>query len=292
MVDFFRKINDKNLYYIGGVVRDELLGTKSLDIDLCYEGDAIEFAHNNIPETNILKVNPNFGTVRVKLDNKEFDIASTRAECYPRKGHLPQITKIGCSLEEDLKRRDFTINAIAKRVTDGKIIDCFSGLDDINKRKLKILHENSFIDDPTRIIRGLKFSVRLGFELNNKTEALQKEYLNNINYDMSYHRLKKELVETFNLNKSEALDKFINTKMYNLLGENQKSPCINTKNIESILNNYKTKHCWLIYLSMFNLDNLPLTRAEKKILEWKERLEYEQPTNNTPKESIIISKII
>lgn len=291
MVDFFKKINDKNLYYVGGIVRDELLGVKNLDIDLCYEGNAIEFAYNNIPSTNIIKVNPDFGTVRVILDNKEFDIASTRSEYYPKKGHLPQIEKIGCPIEEDLKRRDFTINAIAKRVTDGTIIDCFSGLEDISNKKLRILHENSFIDDPTRIIRGLKFSVRLGFELDNITEMLQKEYLSNVNYDMSYHRLKKELVETFNQNKAEVLDKFIDKKMYNLLGNNQAVPQTNSQKIETHLNGFTTEYCWLIYLSGFDLSKLPLTRAEKKILEWKERLKYEMPTNNTPKESIIISQM-
>ena len=292
MKDFFKNVNDEKLYYVGGVVRDEFLSVDNLDVDLCYEGNAIEFAYNNIPSDNIIKVNPEFGTVRIKIDNKEFDIASTRTESYPKKGHLPQITKIGCSLEEDLKRRDFTINSIAKRTTDGKIIDYFGGINDIKEKKLKVLHNNSFIDDPTRIIRGLKFSVRFGFDLDKHTYTLQEQYLDNINYDMSYHRLKKELVETFNLNKAEVLDKFINSKMYKLLGENQNTPLINSKAVENVLMGYKTEYCWLIYLSIFNLSNLPLTRAEKKILDWKERLKYEQPTNNTPKESIIISELL
>ncbi len=291
MNDFFKNIRDEKLYYVGGVVRDEFLNTESIDIDLCYEGNAIEFANNNIPPNNIIKVNPDFGTVRVKFDNKEFDIASTRTESYPQKGHLPKIEKIGCSINEDLKRRDFTINSIAKRVTDGKIIDEFGGINDIKHKKIRVLHENSFIDDPTRIIRGLKFSVRFGFELDNITKRLQDSYLNNINYDISYHRLKKELIETFNLNNAKAFEKFINEKMYNLLGKNQKIPNINPQIIENRLKEFQTNYCWLIYLSHFDLSSIPLTRAENKILEWSKRLQREKPTNNTPEESIIISQI-
>ena len=115
------KLKDKNLYYVGGIVRDEILGIKNFDTDYCYEGNAIEFAQNL--GLNIVKENPNFGTVRVLLNDEEIDIASTRTEIYPKVGHLPKVKNIGCSLYEDLKRRDFTINAMAKRTTDGEIVD-------------------------------------------------------------------------------------------------------------------------------------------------------------------------
>ena len=169
---------DKNLYYVGGVVRDELLNVKSLDTDLCYEGNAIEFAQNN--NLNIIKENPKFGTVRVKLNEKEIDIASTRTETYPKKGHLPMVSNIGCSLKDDLKRRDFTINAMAKRTTNNELIDYFNGVEDINNKVLRVLHKDSFTDDPTRIIRGLKFAVRFNFELSDETKTFQNEYLSNI----------------------------------------------------------------------------------------------------------------
>ena len=70
-------------------------------------------------------------------------------------------------------------------------------MNDLENKKLRVLHDESFIDDPTRIIRGLKFAVRFGFELEEHTKKLQDEYLANINYDMSYKRVKKELIETF-----------------------------------------------------------------------------------------------
>ena len=281
---------DKNLYYVGGVVRDEILGKTSIDIDLCYEGDAVEFAKNS--GMNIVKINDNLRTVRVLIEDKEIDIASTRREVYPNKGHLPKIVEIGCPLEEDLKRRDFTINAIAKRTTDGKVIDIVDGIKDIENKMLRVLHSDSFIDDPTRIIRGLKFSERLGFSLSDDTKNLQEEYLNNINYDMSYHRLKCELVDTFNLNKAEIFNKFVSSGMYKLLGtNNQKELNFNERlgyEIEQLLHNNPTPFAWLVYLSFFNLSKLELTRPEKRILSWADKLETQSAGNNTPQLSILI----
>ena len=284
-----------NLYFVGGVVRDELLKISSLDTDLCFEGDAIKFAKRE--GLNIIKENKAFGTVRVIIDNKEADIASTRTEFYPRKGHLPSVENIGCSLKEDLKRRDFTVNAMAKRTTNGEIIDYFSGEDDINNKILRVLHKDSFIDDPTRIVRALKFSVRFNFNLSDDTRMLQEQYLNNINYDMSYHRLKKELTETFNLNEPKAYDYFVEQKIYKLLGSEIKLPNIKGIDIKSAaLKVHNSKNIWFIYLapllSMNNCQALPLTRTEKRILEWINRLKTQPATNNTPKESIICRELL
>ena len=286
-----KALKDKNLYYVGGCVRDEILGEQSVDTDLCYEGNAIEFGNTNY-SGHLIKTNPDFGTIRLRLDNREIDIASTREETYPRPGHLPVVKNIGCPLADDLKRRDFTINAMAKNTVTGEIYDPFDGKSDINKKLLRILHENSFKDDPTRIIRGLKFSVRFGFELEERTKELREKYLANINYDMSYHRLKKELVETFNLNNGKAFDIFIKDGLYKLLGVNQIAPDIKGEVIqEAIKKNGFTP--WIIYMSFFNPENLPLTRQEKRIKEWTDRLKNgEHATNNTPKESICIYKLL
>ena len=116
------KIKDKNLYFVGGVVRDAFLNISSFDIDFCYEGNAIEFAKN----LNVIKTNPDFGTVRVQSEEGEIDIASTRMETYPKSGHLPVVKEIGCPLKEDLKRRDFTINALAKSTLTGEVVDYLS----------------------------------------------------------------------------------------------------------------------------------------------------------------------
>lgn len=288
--------NSNKLFYIGGVVRDEILGKKSFDIDITYVGNAIEYCSKF---GEVIQENPDFGTIKVNVDGKEVDFASTRSESYSHKGHLPVVEKIGCSLKEDVMRRDFTINALAKSVTTGEIVDYVGGLEDIKNKKLRVLHDESFIDDPTRIIRGLKFSVRFGFELEEHTKRLQDEYLSNINYDMSYKRVKKELIETFyphpnfchsrsenneilpsstkkNVGEGKiqfAFEKFINEKIYKLVTPNEvELPKIN---IEKLINNYLTlqpfnhsTNKWLVYVGVLkDLSRLPLTKTEQKILD-------------------------
>lgn len=305
-------INDTSnkLFYIGGVVRDELLNKQSIDIDITYVGNAIEYCSKF---GEVIQINPDFGTVRVKipssphreiadfvpstgsghnvseeLNNVIVDFASTRSETYPKKGHLPVVEKIGCSLKEDVLRRDFTINALAKSITTGEIVDYVGGLKDLKNKKLRVLHDNSFIDDPTRIIRGLKFAMRFNFELEEHTKKLQDEYLKNINYDMSYKRIKKELIETFNAplsnitkeyKKQRTFEKFINDKIYKLVTPNDVE--IPSINIEELIEKYcldmdchvanaprNDEHIWLIYLGVLkDLSRLPLTKIEQKILD-------------------------
>ena len=286
------KINDNSnkLFYIGGVVRDELLGRESLDVDITYVGNAIEYCSKF---GEVVQVNPDFGTVRVaipplleitdfgppasgghKVSKKMYvDFASTRSESYPQKGHLPVVEKIGCSLKEDVMRRDFTINALAKSVTTEEIVDYVGGLEDLKNKKLRVLHDESFIDDPTRIIRGLKFATRFGFELEEHTKKLQDEYLANINYDMSYKRVKKELIETFSLNSQSAFQKFINQKIYKLVTPNDVE--IPKVDVEKFINKYlaaQPSSCpaaiWLVYVGILgDLSRLPLTKIEQKILD-------------------------
>ena len=258
-------LKDQNLYYIGGVVRDEILGLPSFDIDLTYNGDAIKFA-KNLPNAEILQINEPFGTVRIKLDGKEIDIASTRSESYPQKGHLPIVDKIGCSLKEDVLRRDFTINAMAKSTLTGKIIDYTGGLNDIKTKTLRVLHNNSFIDDPTRILRMLKFAVRFGFEPDEHTQKLQNEYLSNINYDMSYQRLKKELMETFNLNIYEAFKRFVNQGIYKLISPLEFE--LPKYDFSPLIEQFLPDNIWIIYVGLLpDISNLPLTKEEKQIVD-------------------------
>lgn len=305
-------INDTSnkLFYIGGIVRDELLNKQSIDIDITYVGNAIEYCSKF---GEVIQINPDFGTVRVKipssphreiadfvpstgsghnvskeLNNVIVDFASTRSETYPKKGHLPVVEKIGCSLKEDVLRRDFTINALAKSITTGEIVDYVGGLKDLKNKKLRVLHDNSFIDDPTRIIRGLKFAMRFNFELEEHTKKLQDEYLKNINYDMSYKRIKKELIETFNAplsnitkecKKQRTFERFINDKIYKLVTPNDVE--IPSINIEELIEKYcldmdchvanaprNDEHIWLIYVGVLkDLSRLPLTKIEQKILD-------------------------
>lgn len=258
-------IHDENLYFIGGVVRDEILGLPSFDIDFTYNGNAVEFA-KTIDNAEILQINEPFGTVRIKMDNDEIDIASTRSESYPHKGHLPVIDKIGCSLKEDVMRRDFAVNALAKSTLTGEIIDYTGGLEDIKNKTLRVLHDGSFIDDPTRILRGLKFAIRFGFELDEHTKKLQDDYLLNINYDMSYKRLKKELIETFNLNKWEAFERFVNQGIYKLVSP--KCFVLPKYDFSELIKKFNPKNVWIIYIGLLpDISNIPLTKIEKQIVE-------------------------
>lgn len=298
------KINDNSnkLFYIGGVVRDELLGRESLDVDITYVGNAIEYCSKF---GEVVQVNPDFGTVRVAIPSHPslcdthspigtrgevtVDFASTRSESYPQKGHLPVVEKIGCSMREDVMRRDFTINALAKSVTTGEIVDYVGGLEDLKNKKLRVLHDESFIDDPTRIIRGLKFATRFGFELEEHTKKLQDEYLANINYDMSYKRVKKELIETFQpyytphpsyghplpvgARGGVTFQKFIDQKIYKLVTPNDiKIPKVNVENLVTTYLAAQPPSCsaaiWLIYVGILgDLSRLPLTKIEQKILD-------------------------
>lgn len=288
------KDNSNKLFYIGGVVRDEILGKKSFDIDITYVGNAIEYCSKF---GEVIQENPDFGTVRVNVDGKEVDFASTRSESYPKKGHLPVVEKIGCSLKKDVLRRDFTINALAKSVTTGEIVDYTGGLDDLRNKKLKVLHDESFIDDPTRIIRGLKFSIRFGFELDEHTKKLQENYLADINYDMSYKRVKKELVETFNLNSQLAFEKFINEKIYKLVTPFDVS--LPNINIEKLINCYGAEYVWLVYIGVLgDLSHLPLTKVEQKILDdvpinvLKTDFDLYKAFENTRIESVLLYAIL
>ena len=256
-------ISDKNLYYVGGVVRDELLGVESHDIDLCYEGNAIEFAKEK--GFDIIRENPAFGTIRINYQGEEIDLASTRSEFYPQKGHLPVVLDIGVGLEKDLYRRDFTMNALAKNTKTGEVVDFFGGVQDIKEKKIKILHDRSFYDDPTRIVRAFKFSIRFGFVLDDYTLKCQDEYLSNINYDMSYHRLKKELKETFSLRVPCLYEKFVKQGLYMLLSKFQKitEPMLE---VNDLICEYNPNFPWLVYLGTYDLSNFELTKSEVGII--------------------------
>lgn len=293
-------ISGYRLYLIGGIVRDMLIGSNVvsgvgetsqdkdilrlapqndrtfMDIDITVEGDAIEFAHVLEREcgAKILSVHKDFGTVKAEFRGKEIDFASTRSESYPRKGHLPLVEKIGCSLKEDVVRRDFTVNSLAVSLNDdsfANLIDYVGGFEDLKAKKIRILHDQSFIDDPTRIIRALKYSARLGFELDEQTLKLQEAYLKNINYDMCYKRVKQEIKKTFEQNFQTTFETFIRQGIYKLIINNEvKSP---KTEIENLINQFKPKYPWLVYfgvLAIYSedelLERLELTNQEKDVV--------------------------
>ncbi len=158
------------VYLVGGAVRDVLLGGTPFDLDLVVEGDAAAFATSLGGE---LRVHDRFGTWTVRLDGFAYDIARSRRETYAHPGALPDVAP--ASLAEDLLRRDFTVNAIAVGLAGeapGELNAAPRALDDLKARRLRVLHDSSFIDDPTRLFRLARYAARMGFEVEPHTRGL------------------------------------------------------------------------------------------------------------------------
>jgi len=165
-------------YIVGGLVRDLLLGFKNFDLDIVVERDGIRFAEKfaAILKARLIR-HRRFGTATVICRcGLKVDIATARREYYPQAGGLPVVSP--GTLEDDLLRRDFTINAMAisiNRADFGRIIDLFDGRSDLRDKKIRILHDLSFIDDPTRILRAIRFEKRYSFSIEANTLRLLKE---------------------------------------------------------------------------------------------------------------------
>ena len=166
----------QGLYLVGGVVRDLLLGQTNLDLDLVVEGNAIELAQQ-LAEINHGKIttHPRFNTAKLQWAKWSIDLATARSETYAKPGALPSVKP--SSLSTDLFRRDFTINAMAIALNPshyGELIDRYESRDDLEHKLIRVLHEKSFIDDATRIWRGLRYEQRLDFQLEPTTLKLLK----------------------------------------------------------------------------------------------------------------------
>lgn len=194
------------LYIVGGPVRDLLLGRPLVDLDLMVESDAKGLADAIVrgPGGNALKLieHPRFGTVRIESEEGALDIATLRHETYAHPGSLPDV--VAGSLEQDIARRDFSVNAMLSRIdlanpTRGsEVIDRCGGLADLESRRLRVLHERSFHDDPTRIWRAARLAARLGFTIERKTRnALRGALRDGAFGAVSGERFRRELVATF-----------------------------------------------------------------------------------------------
>jgi len=161
---------EDDVYLVGGSVRDLLLGREFVDIDLAVDGDAGSLAAAiGAP----LGAETRFGTVSVELGGYRYDIARTRSESYEHPGALPIVEDAG--IDADLLRRDFTVNALALGLAGartGELLMAPGSLDDLRTGRLAILHDRSFIDDPTRLLRLARYAARLGFEPAAQTREL------------------------------------------------------------------------------------------------------------------------
>ncbi|MCM3716229.1 CBS domain-containing protein [Halalkalibacter oceani] len=168
---------DLPVYLIGGIVRDLLLKRQNEDIDLVVEGDGIAFAEAIAAKLGgSIKTHDTFGTATWTTPaDEKIDIVTCRTEYYEAPGLLPVVR--ASNLREDLRRRDFTINALAVKINKenfGQILDFFQGQNDLKQRKIRILHTLSFVEDPTRILRAVRFALRFGYQFDEQTERLAK----------------------------------------------------------------------------------------------------------------------
>jgi tRNA nucleotidyltransferase (CCA-adding enzyme) len=204
IIDLLRKAgtlaeeNGYELYVVGGFVRDLLLGSANLDVDLVVEGDGTVFAEILAKEfKGRAKVHRKFRTAVVILpDDSRIDVATARLEYYEQPAALPTVEL--SSIKMDLYRRDFTINALAVHLNPkkfGKLVDFFGAQRDIKDRVVRVLHSLSFVEDPTRILRAIRFEQRFRFNIGGQTERLIKnavamDFFDRLSGSRIFHELK------------------------------------------------------------------------------------------------------
>jgi tRNA nucleotidyltransferase (CCA-adding enzyme) len=222
--DLFRHVQAvaagvRGCYLVGGAVRDLLLREPGFDVDLAVEGDGIAFATDLAARLKgHVRPHTKFGTAVVVSgegrDRLRVDVASTRAESYEYPGALPKVEHAG--IRSDLARRDFTINAMAvslKPETFGDLSDSFGGREDLEARRIVVLHNLSFIEDPTRILRAIRYESRYGLRMDQHTLNLARACCAmDLVGDLSSARLRDELVSLldeekvdFSLRRAEEL---------------------------------------------------------------------------------------
>ncbi len=250
------------VYLVGGIVRDLLLGRTNLDLDIVVEGDAAALAQALAQRYSAKFTRHHaFGTATVFFDNHKIDFATARKEYYSRPGVLPAVEP--SDLRDDLFRRDFTINAMAISLNKNdyaKLIDFYSGSRDLKQKLIRVLHNRSFSDDPTRILRAVRFEQRFSFKIEKKTlglikEAAAQEALRCVHA----HRLRDELVLILkepkpcrNVKRIGALTGFlfinkslkVNKRIYGLLCRVEKTIGVYGKKFGGL----RKVDAWLIYL--------------------------------------------
>lgn len=185
-------------FVVGGFVRDLLLGQPNLDLDLVIEGDGIAYARTLARAAKAeVKVHDRFETAVIAFpDGFKLDVATTRTEHYEYSTALPTVQR--SSIKEDLYRRDFTINTLAIRLNPsqfGELLDFYGGQRDLNEKTIRVLHRLSFVEDPTRVFRAIRFEQRFRFRLGTETLALIKEVAKmDLIHRLSGSRLSDELI--------------------------------------------------------------------------------------------------
>lgn len=186
------------VFIVGGFVRDLIMGVKDFDLDITSEKDGIALAQRlNRDFNGHFSQHKRFGTASIVLpDKSKLDVATSRKEIYEIPASLPKV--FPGSIRDDLARRDFSINAIAVDVSPdgfGQVIDFFQGRQDIQNGLIRVLHDLSFIDDPTRMLRAVRFEQRFGFKIESHTlSLLQQACGQKMLEEVHTHRLRDEFI--------------------------------------------------------------------------------------------------
>ncbi|WP_028991917.1 CCA tRNA nucleotidyltransferase [Thermoanaerobacter thermocopriae] len=265
-IDLIRLLKEISLktkiksYIVGGVVRDFLLGVKNLDIDVVVEGDGIEFAYILLSYLKgDIVVYEAFRTATLSYHNFSIDIISARKEYYECPAALPTIEF--SNIYDDMARRDFTINALAYDVMEGKILDYFNGLEDLKKGLIRVLHSKSFIDDPTRIFRAIRYATRYSFEIEEKTHNLMKESIENIRL-LSADRIRNELLLVLKEDKAkEMIEKIISYGIDKVIFD---EITLNTQNLDTVYTNIEVELYRFLVL-FYYLKEKDINEIEKKL---------------------------
>ncbi len=240
-------------YLVGGVVRDFLLHRKNLDIDIVIEGDGLKFAEKICQRYNAkARMHIRFGTAQIIYpDDFRIDIATARLEYYEKPAALPNVE--WSSLKLDLYRRDFTMNTLAVRLNPtgfGELVDYFGGQKDIKDKVIRVIQNLSFIEDPTRIFRALRFSERFGFTLGQQTKYLLKNALRlDLPHKLDGRRLFSEI--RLILKEENPIPILERIQEYGLLSAIHPELELNSK-LEIIMGNAKEVASWfhLLYLDI------------------------------------------
>jgi tRNA nucleotidyltransferase (CCA-adding enzyme) len=183
-----------SLYLVGGAIRDLLLGRSPEDLDLVVEGDASTLASVIAKRLSGQVVSRSqFSTAKIKVEGISLDLITARSESYLRPGALPKIAR--GNMEDDLARRDFSVNAMAFPLhleAGGQLLDPLGGQADLQSGLIRVLHDKSFTDDATRIMRAVRYEQRLGFRLDDDTETMLRRDLSMLD-TISGDRLRREL---------------------------------------------------------------------------------------------------
>jgi len=194
---------DVSAFLVGGFVRDLILEIPNFDLDFVVEGNAMEFGKVLAKELSAeWTAHERFGTISIALPQSlnlpqmhHLDVATARTEYYEYPTALPTVER--SSIKKDLYRRDFTINALAIRInrTPGELLDYFGGRQDLKNKVVRVLHSLSFVEDPTRVFRAIRFEQRFGFRISKETESfIQQAQTMDLFQRLSGARLGNELI--------------------------------------------------------------------------------------------------